>query len=175
MTYRSLIDVGGLDTLTVASTALARWDSPIMTSGDTRTDLLRELAARFVTAAQEYIPVRSGRLLTSLSYRITDDGITFQAGESYAVYVLAGVRPQYMTFLLGKTVRFPGKDGIAIRKVTRVGMYDGRRHWYNPGVPSRDFYRLAWESTSVQELARALESFGMPCAIAYLYDIAYRG
>jgi hypothetical protein len=54
-------------------------------------------------------------------------------------------------------------------------MYDGKRHWYQPGIPARDFFRLAWESASVQELVKALEDFGMPCGIAYLYDISYRG
>jgi hypothetical protein len=104
------------------------------------------------------------------------DGVLIEAPTPYSVYVLGGVRPGYMQSLVGHTVSFIAKDGTrVVRRVTRVGEWDGRRHWYHPGTPARDFFRQAWESEPVRAFVERLAQSGVTLAAAFLYDVRYGG
>lgn len=162
------VDPGGLD-------ALAR-----SLQADTRpaviTGAMRRFADAFVLAARAFSPFRSGRLERSISAEVSSDGVLIRAAEPYAVYVLAGVRPGYMAGLVGHTVAFTARDGTrVVRKVSRTGEYNGRRHWYHPGTPANDFFRRAWEDPVTQSYRAELAAQGVTLTIAFLYETRYAG
>lgn len=138
--------------------------------------LLNDFAIAFVAEAKVAAPERNGRLRQSVHAVRMPDGFLIQATAPYALYVLTGVRPQYMRWLVGRTVAFTARDGTrVVRRVTRVGEWDGRRHWYHPGTPARDFFREAWESGAVRTAVEQLARVGIALDAAFLYEPGYRG
>ena len=137
------------------------------------TPLLADLGTALEVAVRAAAPVRTGRLRDSIRVETTPEGLVLQADPSiapYAIHVLVGTDPGWMAGLLGKTVAFEGRDGTqVIRRVTRVGFWDGRRHWWHPGTPPRDFIREGWESAPVQDRVAALRDAGVTVAVAYGY------
>jgi len=160
------VAVTGVDTLDDLARAL---DSPARE--DPATAAIARFAEAFVQAAQYFSPFRTGRLERGISARVAPDGVLIEAAAPYAVYVLGGVRPGYMTGLIGHTVSFVARDGArVVRRVTRVGEWGGRRHWYSPGQPADDFFRKAWEDRVVQGYRAELAAAGVTLTIAFLYD-----
>lgn len=132
--------------------------------------LLLLLTQTFIQQARLFAPMRSGQLRDSIDAQITADGITITALAPYAINILQGVTPHYMTWLLGKTVTFIARDGRRVtRRVTFVGMRNGVRHWWNPGQAPNDFFKLAWESGAVQRVLQQLRDAGIDLGIAFLY------
>ncbi|MGN6812556.1 MAG: hypothetical protein ACTHMP_16960 [Thermomicrobiales bacterium] len=130
----------------------------------------------FVRQAREFAPSRSGHLRDTIAETMQPDGVLIEATAPYALYVLTGVRPHYMDYLVGRTVAFTARDGTrVVRRVTRVGEWDGRRHWWHPGTPARDFFRQAWESGPVHEVVDALAQAGVSVTAAFLYGTNYAG
>lgn len=141
------------------------------TAARQQNDLMQRFASAFVQAAQYYSPFRTGALEQSIAAEVTSDGILIQAAAPYAIYVLGGVKAGYMTGLIGHTVSFTAKDGArVVRRVTRVGEWNGRRHWYSPGQPANDFLRKAWEDRVVQGYRDELAAIGVVLTAAFLYD-----
>ncbi|HEV7216311.1 MAG TPA: hypothetical protein VGP33_14435 [Chloroflexota bacterium] len=145
---------------------------PTPASANDAIDLaLQRFAAAFVQAAQVFSPFRTGQLEQSISADITADGILIQATAPYAAYVLGGVRAGYMTGLIGHVVSFTARDGSRVtRRVTRVGEWNGRRHWYSPGQTPNDFFRRAWEDRVVQSYRDDLAALGVTLGVAFLYE-----
>lgn len=132
---------------------------------------LRRFADAFFQAAQYFSPFRTGALERSITATVTPEGVLIEATAPYAAYVLGGVRPGYMTGLIGHTVSFTAKDGTrVVRRVTRVGEWDGRRHWYSPGQPANDFFRRAWEDRVTQSYRDELAALGVTLTVAFLYE-----
>jgi len=164
-------DVRGLENLARLAEEASRAASP---------DPLRdELADAYLAALKRYVPVSTahlgnhrvpGELLHSLQLQRTAGGFLASAAAPYAAWVVKGVKAGYMTSLLGKTVSFYAKDGERVtRRVTFVGMgSDGKRHWYHPGTPARNFFREAWEDAAVQVVVRIAEARGLHIGIAFL-------
>jgi hypothetical protein len=139
-------------------------------------ETLQHFVEAFVQAAQRFSPFRSGKLAQSIRATITDGSVLIEATAPYAVYVLTGVSPQYMFWLQGKVVSFIGKDGQRVtRRVTFVGSKNGVRHWWNPGIPAKDFLRQAWEDRVVQVYVDELATLGVHLGIAFLYQPNYTG
>lgn len=139
-------------------------------------ETLERFVEAFVQAARRFAPFRHGALERSIRATVADGSVLFEAPEPYALYVLTGVSPQYMTWLLGKVVSFVGKDGRRVtRRVTFVGSKNGVRHWWNPGIPARDFLRQAWEDRVVQSYVDELAAQGVHLGVAFLYQPKYTG
>lgn len=156
------VDVRGLGRL--ADAARERAAAP-------PTPAAQRLADAYRAALTQTVPQRSGDLLRSIALTHRPDGFVLAAGAPYAVFVLHGVREQYMTWLVGHTVSFVAKDGERVtRRVTFVGLgSDGKRHWYHPGTKPDDFFRAAWEHPAVERVVAELRARGVRVGIAFLY------
>lgn len=131
---------------------------------------LRRFIAVYLDVLREIVPMRSGRFRDSLRATYMADGAFVEAAVPYALYIVLGVRPQWMTWLVGHTVSFIAKDGARIvRRVTRVGTWGGRRHWWHPGTEPNDVFRKALEDGRVQRVLAELADAGMPVQVSYTY------
>lgn len=159
--------INGIDALADAARAS---DQQQTTGDDDDTAALRqELRRRYLSAMRAASPVRSGRFVGGLDIRETPDGFMAEAEAPYSIYVLLGVRAQPMNWVLNRTIAFTARDGTpVVRKVTRVG----EGHWYHPGTPPRDVFRIAWEDAGVQQIIAALAEAGVTARIAYLYPVS---
>lgn len=163
------VTVTGVDTLDDLARALAG-------GGLDAEEALRRFAEAFVQAAQRFAPFRHGELEQSIRATIANGTLLIEATSAHAIYVLTGVSPQYMTWLQGKVVSFIGRDGARVtRRVTFVGSKNGVRHWWNPGIPAKDFLRQAWEDRVVQSYVDELAAQGVRLSIAFLYQPKYTG
>lgn len=131
---------------------------------------LRRFIALYLDVLRELVPVRSGSLRDSLRATYTADGALVEAAVPYAIYVVLGVRPQWMTWLVGHTVSFVAKDGArVVRRVTRVGTWGGRRHWWHPGTEPNDVFRKALDDGRVVRMLDELAAAGLPVQVSYTY------
>ena len=134
---------------------------------DDREALLRFVAA-YTDALEEAIPVRSGTLKRSIRVQMNAEGALIETGAPYSLFVLQGVQAGYMTGLIGHTVSFIAKGGQRVtRRVTRVGDWGGRKHWWRPATPPNDYFLAALEAPKVASLLRQYADAGMPIQVAF--------
>lgn len=113
-----------------------------------------------------------GMLRESLDVHLDPStGIIYASfGAPFAIYVLTGVSPQFMRWLLGSHVSFIGKSGDRVnRYVTFVGISNGRTHWYHPGTPPNNIFETGWKSSEVQNIVKQLNSYGLLTSIGYSF------
>lgn len=129
---------------------------------------IRPFVAIYSEALQRALPRRSGALRASMRVQIGKGEALIQVTAPYALYLLLGVRAGYMTGLIGHTISFIASDGEKVtRKVTRVGEWGGRKHWWRPATPENNYFQRALEDPRVAKALAELDAQGMPVQVAY--------
>ena len=156
------VDLGGLDEL---ARSLQYADAAPQAA-------LGPFLRAYTDALDRIIPVRSGRMRRSVRVSATGDQALVEIDTPYALYVILGVRPQFMTWLQGKSVSFVARDGArVIRRAARVGVWGGRRHFWHPGTAPNDLFRKALDDPKVAALLKAMAEAGQPLSVAYTYPV----
>ena len=136
-------------------------------AGDAATQALLLFSRVYTEALQRVIPVRSGQLRDSVRVTISGNEAMIELTAPYALYVVQGVRAQWMRWLVGHTVAFTAQDGSrVVRRVTRVGEWGGRRHWWTPGMPANSVFQKALADPHVSALLTTFAANGVPLQVA---------
>jgi hypothetical protein len=153
------VAVTGIDTLDDLSRSLA--------GGMDAKEALWRFVSAYTDALEEAIPVRSGNLKRSIRVQMNAEGALIETGAPYSLFVIQGVQAGYMTGLIGHTISFIAKDGEKItRKVTRVGDWGGRKHWWRPATPPNNYFLTALDAPKVTFLLQQYADAGMPIQVA---------
>lgn len=157
------VAVTGIDSVTELADAL--------TVGQSSEDAIRQFTSAYTEALDRVTPRRTGDLRNSVQVNISGSQALIEATAPYALYVVLGVRAQWMTWMIGHTVSFTAKDGqVVTRRVTRVGVWGGKSHWWRPASPPNDIFQKALQDAHVQDVLAELADAGMPLQVAYSYQ-----
>jgi len=131
--------------------------------------MLQQFLAVYQEAVRDEMPQRTGAARDSVTASVNGTQAMVEATVPYALYIVLGVRAQWMTWLEGKRISFIAKDGTRVVRIARVGIWGGRSHWWRPETPPNDVFKKALETPRVVEMLRALADAGMPVQVAYTY------
>lgn len=154
------VSVSGIDTLDDLARSLSGTAGP--------EAAMRPFVALYSEALQRALPRRSGTLRASMRVQTGGNEALIQITAPYALYLLMGVRAQWMNWLEGKTVSFLASDGERVtRRLVKVGVWGGKSHWWRPATPPNDYFQTALDDPRVAKALAELDAQGMPVQVAY--------